>query len=160
MRKGQRHSLEAKTKIREKYIAWRKTKDYQDFVERQRERAKKSPTKFKIGHKPLTDGLNLLRYQKGKDHWNWKGGINPETVRIRGLQKYRKWRERVFERDNWTCQICGKRGVYLEADHYPIPFCVLFKNKNWKVMWNINNGRTLCRKCHDKTKLHWKKFYE
>jgi len=27
------------------------------------------------------------------------------------------WREKVFKRDNYTCQVCGKKGGYLIADH-------------------------------------------
>ena len=149
------HSEKTKKKIREKQEAWRKSDKYKFFIERQRKRGKNSPTKFKNGHKPYTSGKNLIGLQVGQDHWNWKGGITPEVIRLRGTAKYIKWRKATFERDNYTCQDCGERGVYLEADHYPISFSILFKEKNWKTMWDINNGRTLCRKCHDKTK--WKK---
>lgn len=153
------HSEESKQKIREKQTAWRKTQSYKDFVERQRERAKKSKTKFTKGHKPLTDGMNLLAYQKGENHWNWKGGINPDVVRVRHLGKMIQWRKAIFERDDYSCVLCKRRGVELNADHYPVPFTVLYKNKDWKTMWNISNGRTLCVTCHNKTKTHWKEYY-
>lgn len=153
------HTEEAKDKIRKKQKAWRKTQAYKDFVERQRERAKTSPTKFKKGHKPHMDGQNLLEYQKGSNHWNWKGGIYPKVMSLRGCQKYLDWRTSVFERDNYTCQICGERGGYVEADHYPIPFCVLYRDSNYEVMWDISNGRTLCKSCHNKTKKFWKETY-
>lgn len=55
------------------------------------------------------------------------------------------WREKIFKRDNYTCQMCGKRGVYLEADHI----------KSWikfpKLRHVSSNGRTLCRECHKLT---------
>lgn len=64
------------------------------------------------------------------------------------------WRESVFARDNWTCQNCKRRGDYLEADHI----------KPWaffpELRFELSNGRTLCRKCHDKTKISAKKMRE
>jgi hypothetical protein len=74
------------------------------------------------------------------------------------LQRYSveagKWRDSVFKRDNYTCQICCVRGSYLEADHI----------KPWayfpELRFEISNGRTLCRKCHDKTKISYKKMRE
>jgi 5-methylcytosine-specific restriction endonuclease McrA len=57
-------------------------------------------------------------------------------------KKYQFWRTLVFERDNWTCQSCGKRGHYLEAHHI----------KSWsqfpKLRYEIKNGVTLCYGCH------------
>lgn len=57
------------------------------------------------------------------------------------------WRKAVFERDDYTCQTCGKRGEYLEADHLlPWAYYPSFR-------FHLFNGRTLCRPCHDKTKM-------
>ena len=58
----------------------------------------------------------------------------------------RLWREAVFVRDDYTCQICGVRGsVKLNADH----------SQPWKnhpeLRFDVNNGRTLCVTCHRKT---------
>ena len=75
---------------------------------------------------------------------------NPPSVgvlnrRIRYSKKMQLWRKAVFDRDDYTCQICGIRGTYLEADHikrfaeYP------------ELRFEISNGRTLCRPCHMKT---------
>lgn len=64
----------------------------------------------------------------------------------------KEWRKKVFERDNYTCVLCNARNgqgysVYLEADHI----------KPWaffpELRFELSNGRTLCRKCHDKTKI-------
>ena len=121
---------------------------------------KNNHTMFKKGHKSFTDGLNLLKYQKRENHWNWKGGITPEIMKLRRCDLYIQWRKAVFSRDDFTCQICGKRGCYLEADHFPVPFCVLFRDKDYKTMWDISNGRTLCKECHNSTKKFWKDTYE
>lgn len=60
-------------------------------------------------------------------------------------KKYKLWRENVFQRDNWTCQGCEKRGCYLEAHHI----------KSWshypKLRFSISNGLTLCKDCHKLT---------
>lgn len=62
-------------------------------------------------------------------------------------KKAEDWRREVFMRDNYICQCCKKRGGYLEADHI----------KPWaffpEIRYELSNGRTLCRKCHDKTKI-------
>ena len=100
----------------------------------------------------------------GEKNRNWKGGITPLRMRIRQLFEYRQWRSDCFTRDDFTCQWCGKRGCYLEIDHYPKRFsdiCDEYNIKsidealNCQELWNLNNGRTLCRDCHNKTK--WKK---
>jgi 5-methylcytosine-specific restriction endonuclease McrA len=80
-------------------------------------------------------------------------GIN---LRLRFSWKYREWRDFVFKRDNYTCQECGKVGGELNADHI-IPFAILILNKTYEQclldssIWDINNGRTLCKECHKKT---------
>ena len=96
--------------------------------------------------------------RRGKDHWAWKGGIYPLVMRIRTCSKYRQWRCDVFERDDYTCLICAKKGSgNLNADHYPKPFSIIFRENNivsleqaiaCEELWNINNGRTLCAPCH------------
>ena len=81
---------------------------------------------------------------KGKSHWNWHGGITEISKKIRNSKRYKRWRDAVFKRDNWTCQICKKLGCYVEADH--IKAFSLYP----KLRFRVSNGRTLCRKCHKK----------
>jgi hypothetical protein len=95
-----------------------------------------------------------LPVKRGSEHWHWMGGITPEKISLRKSQTYKCWRIGVFERDNYICQLCGIRGANMEADHYPIPFYKLYRDRDLKTMWDINNGRTLCRSCH---KLETKK---
>jgi len=98
-------------------------------------------------------------WARGSRNANWNGGITPLTKQIRKCKKYIQWREAVFTRDNYTCVLCNKRGGYLEADHYPKGFAEIFHQNNikslqealdCKELWDINNGRTVHGKCHDK----------
>jgi 5-methylcytosine-specific restriction endonuclease McrA len=72
-------------------------------------------------------------------------GITPELERIRRSAEYRAWRAAVFERDDFTCQDCGKRGGYLEADH------IKTFAHHPDLRFELSNGRTLCQPCHRKT---------
>jgi hypothetical protein len=83
--------------------------------------------------------------QKGEKGPNWKGGVTPIHKRLRRSMKFRRWREAVFKRDDYTCQFCKERGGELHPDHIK-PFA-LFP----RLRFDINNGRTLCVACHRKT---------
>jgi len=93
--------------------------------------------------KKWKENPNFLR---GENNGNWKGNISEQAVkhRMRGGLLWKKWRESIFERDNYRCLDCGKGG-YLEP-HHIIPLRV-----NMKKSFDINNGITLCRPCHKKT---------
>lgn len=53
------------------------------------------------------------------------------------------WRKFIYKRDNYTCQRCGEHGGYLNSHHilnfwlYP------------ELRFEISNGITFCKKCHD-----------
>jgi hypothetical protein len=102
----------------------------------------------------------LKGYRSGSEHYNWKGGISKIDRLIRQIEEYKLWRAKVFERDNWTCQTCGTRGCYLEA-HHLIEFHKLLTEygvkslidaRNCMILWDIDNGVSLCMSCHDLTK--------
>ena len=101
---------------------------------------------------------NLSKSKKANNHWNWQSGITPENDRIRHSFELKYWRNSVFERDNYTCAICRNRGVYLEAHH------VKKFSEYPELRFDINNGITLCKKCHNETKgkeeLYEKAFVE
>ncbi len=89
-------------------------------------------------------------YEKisGKKSYLWKGGITPIHEKIRKSAEYKLWRISVFERDDYTCMWCKKRGGELQADHIK-PFAFYPK-----LRFIIDNGRTLCVSCHRKTNTY------
>lgn len=80
----------------------------------------------------------------GNKNPNWGGGTGTKRHRLMGRFKYLLWRKVVFERDNYTCQNCKKRGIYIMAHHL----------KSWakysRLRYVISNGLTLCKTCHAK----------
>ena len=91
----------------------------------------------------------LLRRE---DNPNWKGGTSPINSLIRASTEYRLWRLDVFERDKYTCVLCGKKGGDLQADHIK-PFAYFPE-----LRFDRKNGRTLCIKCHRKTDTFGRKY--
>lgn len=108
---------------------------------------------FKKGLIPWNKGKEFIQV-KGDKNTNWKGGITPISHQIRASIQYKKWRSDVFNRDNFTCQICGEKEKVsgkLEADHIK-PFSLYPK-----LRFNTKNGRTLCKECHKNTDTYlWK----
>lgn len=94
----------------------------------------------------------------GKHHLG-DGTKTPLNVSVRGMYRMREWVVAVFSRDNYACTGCGIRGKKLTADHIK-PFAVILRENNitsveeavaCSALWDICNGRTLCRPCHKRT---------
>lgn len=96
---------------------------------------------------------------KGGNKTSWKksnSDCRDLRLSIKAIFEYRLWRSDVFTRDNYTCQICNNRGGKLVVHHIK-HFKYIFRDYNLKTiedainceeLWNINNGQTLCQKCH------------
>lgn len=85
-------------------------------------------------------------------HNFWKGGITPMNDLLRRSSKYRSWRKLVYERDDYTCVLCGRKGGALNADHIK-PWC-----DYPELRFAIDNGRTLCIECHRQTDTYGIKY--
>ncbi len=89
--------------------------------------------------------MKLSLSKLGDKNPMWKGGITPINLAIRNSKEYKLWREAVFQRDDYTCQMCLQRGGELNADHIK-PFSLYPE-----LRFAIDNGRTLCVDCHRMT---------
>lgn len=101
----------------------------------------------------------------GDKNPQWKGGISRIHSRIRHLVQYHIWRLGVYTRDNFTCQECGDNSKHNINAHHIKELHKILQENNIKTpeqaeiceeLWNINNGKTLCEKCHNKTKTNKK----
>lgn len=83
----------------------------------------------------------------GEEHPRWIKERTKvlEKHRIRGKIEWKIWRTDVFTRDDFTCQECKVKGGQLEP-HHIVPI-----RSDMNLLFNTNNGITLCRPCHQKT---------
>lgn len=112
--------------------------------------------KFQINREKLDLTIRKRRGGSFEEDWTPKTPLNEA---IRTSSKYIKWRDSCFARDQYTCQHCNIKGTQLQVDHIK-PFCFIITKYNIKSLeeakkclklWDINNGRTLCVKCHKLT---------
>lgn len=82
---------------------------------------------------------------RGENSHKWNGGATEEQKLLRKRFEYVIWRTSVYDRDNYTCQCCGKHGGRLNAHHINS-----FANYP-ELRYEIDNGITLCVECHDTT---------
>ena len=67
--------------------------------------------------------------------------ILPLADSARAEKGYSKFRKKVLERDNYTCQLCGSKNN-LEVHHIK-PYA-----KYPRLRVSVNNGITYCNQCH------------
>ena len=114
---------------------------------------------YKISKEELSEIRRMQFYKQCEDgnHPRWKGGITPLNEQIRHSFYYRQWRSDIFTRDEYTCQECLVIGGVLHAHHIK-RFSQIIEDNNITSMddaiaceelWNINNGITLCKSCHN-----------
>lgn len=91
-----------------------------------------------------------MRTRDKNARWN-SDKTDEQRESERRLPEYRTWRNEVFKRDGFHCVKCGSKGVVfgkrcksngLNAHH-------IFSYKtNPEVRYDVDNGITLCNKCH------------
>lgn len=116
-------------------------------------RTRTGPKNSFFGKHHSAEARERMRQKKigmyvGSKSVRWKGGITPPSIKIRMSRAAKAWRILVFQRDNYTCQFCGKRGGTLNADH--IKSFASFP----ELRFEVSNGRTLCVQCHRKTETY------
>ena len=161
MNKGKKASLETREKLSKAHLgipAWNKGMEgYTNAgsFKLGHEKSNTGRTHFKKNHNPWNEGLFVRlnpkgEFKEGHRTWNkdikgeeshsWKGGLTTKNQLER--VKFRKEIQKiVFERDNYTCQLCGSKRN-LQVDHIQ-PW-----SEYVELRFNIENCRTLCAECH------------
>jgi len=160
-RKGQKLTEERKQENRNFMLLW-----WEKIDSKKREERGRKISQSKMGH-AWPDGFNQrqsVAQRKRFDietSWNKGLGNGIKNSRHNELEwrKHCDWRKKIFERDDYMCQTCGERGGELEADH--IKMWTLYPN----LRYEINNGQTLCKKCHQiktsqELSVYWKNQYK
>lgn len=106
----------------------------------------------------------LSKLNRGSGGSRWKGGINPLADSLRKCAKFKIWRNIIFERDNYTCQMTKCRGGILRA-HHIVPFASILNEikyaypdgkityeraLKYDFLWDTENGITLLKEYHIK----------
>lgn len=159
--KGKKCSEETKRKISLANTGKKCSEETKEKMRRVMLGKKHSPETCKAISEARKGKGNYMYGRTGSLHPRWKGGLTPLTGLIRKSSKYKQWRTDVFTRDDFTCQVCKKRGGWIEAHHSPKGFSNTFYENEIKNIqqaldcqefWDVSNGKTLCKECHGKTK--------
>ncbi len=108
----------------------------------------KLATKVKYGYNSdgsyrgiiFTKGNSL---NKGDKHWNWKGGVSFENNNeFYWRKEWKEVRDKCYKRDNYTCQICRRKGLYINAHH------IMSRRDFPELELDLSNLLTVCISCH------------
>ena len=83
--------------------------------------------------------------QRSKARKSKRRKPTPWHERIRRTKSWKAWRKKVYTRDQYTCQMCGKKNCYLEPHH------IIPKSQKREWVFKVDNGIALCKDCHSKT---------
>lgn len=85
-------------------------------------------------------------------HWNWRGGITLDNLKLRKTREYRLWKKAVLAKSGNRCAECGmKNGHKCECcDHKTFLHAHHIQSFIGKpeLRFDVNNGEALCPKCH------------
>ena len=92
-----------------------------------------------------------IKNNRGENHYKWNPNLtDDDRERERNCPENREWIKVVFKIDDHTCQKCLVRGGELIA-HHIFPWA-LFP----ALRFEVENGITLCKTCHDRYHFVWK----
>jgi 5-methylcytosine-specific restriction endonuclease McrA len=82
---------------------------------------------------------------RGENHPNYNPNLtDKDREKDRVIPGYYKWRKSVYERDNYTCQVCGSKSGDIVAHH------IESYASNPELRTDIDNGIVMCEGCHIK----------
>ena len=136
--------------------AWNKGLAWNEIIKKQISKTLQGHTSWNKGLKGFNKGHIVSKEtrnkislaQKGNKSINWKGGITGETERRINNFEWRELRKKIYKRDEWICQLCGKHCHDDIQCHHIIPFILTQDN-------STNNLETLCNSCHLKKEFQF-----
>ena len=104
---------------------------------------KQYPETFLIGRQCPKCGL---KRRSKENHYKYNPLLTQEEREKRDMfnGEIRKWRDKVYKRDNYTCQSCNKKGGKINSHH------IYSWDKYKEKRFDVDNGITLCEDCHKK----------
>ena len=98
-------------------------------------RRKPRPAATRAPPKPLPEVDDIP-----KSSWSYE-----DAKRLYNSKEYKEWRTYVYQRDEYTCQMCGAQGGAMEVHH------VRPKYSHPHLVLDPHNGVALCKTpCHQK----------
>ncbi len=113
--------------------------------------SKSRPNRSKYCNKECYTKWQKSEANRGKNNPSWVDGGKHESYihSLRKRDEWKDWRTNIYERDDYTCKICNTKGGILHPHH------IIPKSHRPELIFDTNNGITLCSKCHTTTKgLH------
>lgn len=144
--KAKKHGDKLKGRMNPTLKEWRKTHDVWTGHKHTEEAKRKQSLAHKGKEQSMEQRIAQSARLQGISIEEWNGFATTEDERQKASVEFSKWREAVFERDNFTCRLCGKSGNTLHPHHiksfarYP------------ELRFEVSNGITLCAEpCHKQT---------
>lgn len=103
--------------------------------------------RYVLGHAGKTEYARRRSSEahRGERNVNWKGGVTKSRDALKATLEYKAWAFSVYQRDRFTCRLCGERTAKPEAHHIkPV-------RSHPTLVLDPDNGATLCGPCHELT---------
>jgi 5-methylcytosine-specific restriction endonuclease McrA len=150
---GKKHTDESRKKMSESHKGIQKGKDHPMYGRKHTEESKRKMSESSKGQIISEETRRKISEstKREKSHL-WRGG---KSFELYGIEFDKELRNRIRERDNFTCQECGfvENGRRLCVHHIDYNKC---NNK-------LNNLISLCMSCHMKTNFKrekWTEYYQ
>ena len=107
-----------------------------------------SPSEIKLGYGKFCSQKCYGLSKRGKNNWNWKGGIGKEPYPFNFNEELK---ELIRKRDGYICQLCNNYGKDVHHIDYDKKNC------------NPTNLICLCNKCNSKVNAnreYWTELFQ
>lgn len=140
---------------------WRNKQRLSKLGKKHTEESRKKMSILRKGKKQSKQWIEN-RFKSLKKYYESRKYKTDEYIRLKNSKDMIDWRNKIFKRDNFTCQNCGDNsGGNLNA-HHIISFRTIYEeynilNKNINL-FDLENGITMCEDCHKKTDTYGKHY--